>query len=529
MKSSIAVWQQAAGGMRSGLIQLILQTGWTGHMLVFFGGVYQFSSAIVDRVYALCWALCFATCASACFANLWFCTSPYHNLSSDMLTAYIHVPVFLAWCLWRRALRTKHFQTISSPLKALSGEERRKMDLVLWIYVQLTFITMILVSLLVLAAYALPPTIDVLAHGRQLAAKKKNDASGDAGANRTRFESCFMMQAELANAGSMSYNMSGDELVQVASSGLALLSLQNFMLFHAVAMFFVIPPVVCVTLCIYSMILLVFAIHLIDLYRLSIFINAALSRFQTPLLVAAVADGDLVMLKSDTSDQGGGGAAGPTGSLMLAVNGMPTWDSASLRTRSNVSCKDLRYSLNGKDSVEGASLTESVMALNLIIRALRSRIRWKRALKGEQPMQEPPPNDLQLAKGLSHASVRIAQADGSGATTTSTPTADAETGRATDWTRVRSGSAAEASPHPAQSSRNRFDELSSMGSAQAHRDHCEFCSVMDRIVSEAARRQSRLNTTCDQTSFTYLHLLLFNSVRRGTSAFTVHSFGPTCP
>ena len=213
------------------------------------------------------------------------------------------------------------------------------------------------------------------------------------------------------------------------------------------------------------------------------------------------------------------------------------------------------------------------MALRLIVRALRSWIARKRAQRSEEHDQEhsqehgqePSPHDLRrqntaaVVQGLSHAtwrsphalSNRIVPKDELRATTPAAPKAGLPQVRppqgrallkgddedrfmpAPEWTRARTDPVADeaeaSSPQPvlspqAQSPRYQVGEVSGrqegevslLVAARAHdsayRDHVEFCFVMDRIMAEAARRQTRLNTTCDQTSFTYLHLLLFNSV-----------------
>ena len=166
------------GTAEAPLISLITSTGTLGHLLLFFGGMYDFPEDIHDRIYATIWSVCFFACAAACCANLTYKSEPYHNLPSDLMTAYIHVPVFLAWRFWRRMLADSHFIRVVDPVRSLREEQQATLRSVLRIFVLVVFLLMITVSLLVLSAYAVPATLQCHAQGNGTAAAATSAATG---------------------------------------------------------------------------------------------------------------------------------------------------------------------------------------------------------------------------------------------------------------------------------------------------------------------------------------------------------------
>lgn len=55
---------------------------------------------------------------------------PYHNFPTDMLTAYVHLPAWQSWYVWRKFVKTHACEDLLS--RALSNRERQdKMNLVL--------------------------------------------------------------------------------------------------------------------------------------------------------------------------------------------------------------------------------------------------------------------------------------------------------------------------------------------------------------------------------------------------------------
>ena len=99
---------------------------------------------------------------------------------------------------------------------------------------------------------------------------------------------------------------------------------------HSMLMYVSIPPVVCVTLMVYSFMWLVLALHNDDFHKLSNFIEQQVGAFQERVLRAAVANGDIDVDLSGFGSGSGLGSGRPTPVRMLR-------DRISLRTRTNVS------------------------------------------------------------------------------------------------------------------------------------------------------------------------------------------------
>jgi hypothetical protein len=237
LKKSLEHKRRTKGSEPAPLVKLIMDTGTLGHLLLFLGGMYDFPSQRIDRMYALVWSISFSICFITCSLNVFMQQEPFHNVPSDFMTAYIHVPVFYAWRFWRCSLEDAHFLRIVDPIQSLHPHLAILLRRFLRWYVKIVFILMLIFSALVLCAYAVPA-----------------------------LPRCREQPDEQRNA---------------------------FACFHALSMMFVIPPVICVTLMVYSFVALVFAVHIVDFQKLCRFIEAHIKAFQARVLTAAHDEGDL--------------------------------------------------------------------------------------------------------------------------------------------------------------------------------------------------------------------------------------------
>ena len=51
----------------------------------------------VERAYEVTWLLVLSSCGAACWANLRYQQVPSHNVPTDLLTAYVHIPAIQGW------------------------------------------------------------------------------------------------------------------------------------------------------------------------------------------------------------------------------------------------------------------------------------------------------------------------------------------------------------------------------------------------------------------------------------------------
>lgn len=80
----------------------VIQENSTPMRIVFFlGGFSRFKTAWVDHLYVLVFNVSFLVCGILCTSNLVCQMVPYHVLSTDALTAYVHLPAWQSWRRWR--------------------------------------------------------------------------------------------------------------------------------------------------------------------------------------------------------------------------------------------------------------------------------------------------------------------------------------------------------------------------------------------------------------------------------------------
>jgi len=512
------------GAQRRGgpLLSLLLDAGCCGHLMAFFGGMYDFGGkgSVLNAIYATVWSICFSLCASACFLNLWVCASPYHLLPSDLLVAYIHIPVWLTWRFWRRSLGSKHFAKLVSHSRLLKDSHRRTFERALRICIIVVFAMMVATSLLAVAAYALPPTIDLL--DQSVHPPNGSEANTTSLANQPESRGALRSRSE-ASGGQTTPNRAGRCLAMQSSiyepqgegEEHALLSRETvraFMAFHALSMFFVIPPIVCVVLSVYTMLILVFALHLLDWYRMWIFVDGHIHRFQTHVLERAVADGDLAFVQRPDREAG-------LPAIVCFDRSRESLEQMNLCTRSNVSVMHIRQFEAGPSSVPSvdpsatpaAVSVEAVKKAALLLRtktlkSLRARRSASASSSPRRAAARPPADTSSLA------SSQACSASDALSVSCSRPWCSAPAPEIVRGGTARpSEQAKEAAPPGAQHGATRWSELAAVASSLE--DAAAFSAMMDSINSAVDQRLVALDETCQRASLSYLHLLLVNSAQ----------------
>ena len=279
----------------SPICQLVSSVGLLGHLLLIFGGMKEFRSVWANRLYELLWVSAFVFCAAMCLLNIYWNTSPYHNVTSNILTAYIHVPVFFAWRFWRTTRNDDHFVALVDPIHN-TKERHGLLKSALHIHVTVVFVLMLVVSGLVLAAFAVPAMATCVNYGSNMTV------------DRTDF---------------------GPETAHFTH----LVLLDGFVLrmtcIHAISMFLFIPPVICVTLMVYGFVWIVFFLHMTDFYALDKHLHEKVTEFQSAMLITAHRQGDLDVKFLERQE------------ISVGLRRGKAIGSLNLRTRSNISATPL--------------------------------------------------------------------------------------------------------------------------------------------------------------------------------------------
>ena len=140
--------------------------GTAAKIFLFLGGLYEFPGRPwAKRAYEACWLVALASCGAACWANLRYRQVPSHNVPTDLITAYAHLPAMQGWLFWRVRVDCPMFQSVVETLRLATDEDRALFALrVKWIS-RAVLATCCSMTALVLCAYALPIRIE---NGREL-------------------------------------------------------------------------------------------------------------------------------------------------------------------------------------------------------------------------------------------------------------------------------------------------------------------------------------------------------------------------
>ena len=138
----------------------------------------------MERAYEITWLLVLSSCGAVCWANLRYQHVPSHNVPTDLLTAYVHIPAIQGWLFWRRRAYCPQFQSVVDTLRFASAEDRALFAFrVKWIS-RAVLATCCFMTVLVLCAYSLPIRLE-------------HDRERDPGAKHGEDVSSFMWWHEM--------------------------------------------------------------------------------------------------------------------------------------------------------------------------------------------------------------------------------------------------------------------------------------------------------------------------------------------
>jgi hypothetical protein len=82
-------------------------------MIVFFmGGFWQPRTVMWNRIYVIIFNISFWLCGLLCLANIVYKAVPYHVMATDFLTAYVHLPAWQGWRMWRKYVLSTECNTL---------------------------------------------------------------------------------------------------------------------------------------------------------------------------------------------------------------------------------------------------------------------------------------------------------------------------------------------------------------------------------------------------------------------------------
>lgn len=221
---------------------IIQMSGWEAKVIMFLGGYHNFGKgggrlrALGKKVYKPAFLVCFFACFSVCFGNLVFRAAPFHNYPSDLLTAYIHLPVVLAWRYFRRSFQSEHCAKLMGVFTQVHPAEFSTIFKAIRVLSRASLLLMVALSSVVLIAFAWPAM----------------------------------------NATASSPALGPGERVTMHSLSTV------FAWWHALVMWPSIPPVVCVTLASYAVMCLYGVAHTTDMKLLGRDIGQIVSRYAAP-------------------------------------------------------------------------------------------------------------------------------------------------------------------------------------------------------------------------------------------------------
>ena len=131
--------------------------GWAPRLVLFLSGLSRFDGRpILERVYAVLWFTVFASCCTVCFINLWERTVPYHNFVTDLLTAYVHLPVAQAYFLFRRKMHDARFLSVLQSINDAPCARRARMRRYANLVCRVSIFGSVAMTALVQRAYSFP-------------------------------------------------------------------------------------------------------------------------------------------------------------------------------------------------------------------------------------------------------------------------------------------------------------------------------------------------------------------------------------
>ena len=95
-------------GISESVLEYISRESCAAQILLFLGGILHPASQTLRFAYVSLFAISFWSCGAVCFLNIIVKDVPYFTFPVDVLTAYVHVPAFTGFLLWRRLIKAPH-------------------------------------------------------------------------------------------------------------------------------------------------------------------------------------------------------------------------------------------------------------------------------------------------------------------------------------------------------------------------------------------------------------------------------------
>lgn len=128
-------------------------------VVFFMGGFAQFRGKRAQRAYDVIFSSSFWFCATLCTANLFLHRTPYHLQATDLITAYVHVPAWQSWLVWRRFVRSRGCEELLAKAQA-NDEQRAVLDAALRVGGRLVLLLQCIMVADVLVGWALPGILE---------------------------------------------------------------------------------------------------------------------------------------------------------------------------------------------------------------------------------------------------------------------------------------------------------------------------------------------------------------------------------
>jgi len=195
--------------------EIISQKSLAFKIVFFMGGFWQPRAMCLNRIYVIIFNVSFWLCGVLCMINIAYKAMPYHIAATDFLTAYVHLPAWQGWRMWRKYVMSHECNSLMGRIlerEDFDGQIAFLCRVAGW----LVLIVQVAMVCIVLVGFSLPNTLG------------------------------YFPSKEVANA-----HMPGDYKL-----------LESI---HAGIMWFVIPPVIASMFASYSMFAFVSVLHFFDI------------------------------------------------------------------------------------------------------------------------------------------------------------------------------------------------------------------------------------------------------------------------
>lgn len=140
---------------------LIQERSLTLRVVLFMGGFAQLKDRWTQLVYDIVFNLVFWICGALCTLNLYYREAPYHLLPTDFLTAYVHVPAWQSWVVWRRFVKSSSCTELLARVQS-SPEGQANLNVALRVGGWLVLILQCVMIVDGLLAFSVPGTLHVI-------------------------------------------------------------------------------------------------------------------------------------------------------------------------------------------------------------------------------------------------------------------------------------------------------------------------------------------------------------------------------